>query len=151
MCAFEDVLVNRGSASASEILAGAWKDHNRAILVGEKTFGKGSVQEMFKISNRDGRISMLKLTAAYYYLPNGEKIDGRGIEPHKVVELTNEERIEMNKSRLAVYSTSHKPSTTQAATTTAPVPKQVEMVIDRQLQTALEVLREQAATQPGKD
>ncbi|MHC4444681.1 MAG: S41 family peptidase [Planctomycetota bacterium] len=145
------VLVNRGSASASEILAGALKDHNRAILVGEKTFGKGSVQEVFKISNRDGSISMLKLTAAYYYLPNGKKIDGRGVEPHKVVELTNEELMELNKSRLAVYSTSQKPSTTQAATTTAPVGKQVEIVIDRQLQTALDVLREEVSTQPSKD
>lgn len=71
------VLINEGSASASEILAGALKDHGRATLLGEKTFGKGSVQEIIRLENND----RIKLTIAKFYLPNGECIDGRGIVP----------------------------------------------------------------------
>ncbi|NKB59331.1 MAG: PDZ domain-containing protein [Alphaproteobacteria bacterium] len=70
------VLVNGGSASAAEILAGALKDHGRAILVGGRTFGKGSVQTIIPFSQRDG----LKLTTARYYTPSGKSVDG-GIEP----------------------------------------------------------------------
>ena len=72
------VLVNHGSASASEILAGALKDHHRAVIVGEQTFGKGSVQELRELEDRHGAV---KLTVAYYYLPNGERIHGKGSRP----------------------------------------------------------------------
>lgn len=71
------VLVNGGSASASEIVAGALKDHKRGVIVGTKTFGKGSVQTLYPIS--DG--SALKLTTALYYTPSGVSIQGTGIEP----------------------------------------------------------------------
>jgi len=77
------VLVNRYSASASEIVAGAVKDTNSGILIGSKTFGKGSVQEL--VSFEDG--SGFKITIARYYLPKGDCIDGTGIEPHIKVEL----------------------------------------------------------------
>ena len=77
------VLVNGGSASSSEITAGALKDDNRAVLVGTKTYGKGSVQKIYGLSN-DGAA---KLTVALYYLPNGESIDGKGIIPNMVVEV----------------------------------------------------------------
>ncbi len=70
------VLVNEGSASAAEILAGALQDQGRAILVGGRTFGKGSVQTIIPFSNNDG----LKLTTARYYTPSGNSVDG-GIEP----------------------------------------------------------------------
>lgn len=70
------VLVNDGSASAAEILAGALQDHGRAILVGGRTFGKGSVQTIIPFDNNDG----LKLTTARYYTPSGRSVDG-GIEP----------------------------------------------------------------------
>ncbi len=70
------VLVNDGSASAAEILAGALKDHGRAVLVGGRTFGKGSVQTIIPFSKNDG----LKLTTARYYTPSGKSVDG-GIEP----------------------------------------------------------------------
>ncbi len=77
------VLINKYSASASEIVAGAVKDTNSGILIGSKTFGKGSVQEL--VSFEDG--SGLKITIAKYYLPKGSSIDGIGIEPHIEVEL----------------------------------------------------------------
>ncbi len=140
------VLVNRGSASASEILAGALKDRRRAIVVGEQTFGKGSVQELRSLDNHPGGV---KLTVAYYYLPNGERIHGKGITPDRVIELTSEERTRLLESQLAVYSTGLTPTTTQAATTSAPARVSIDISVDRQLQEALKILREQLATQPG--
>jgi carboxyl-terminal processing protease len=76
------VLVNENSASAAEITAGAIKDHGRGVLVGVKTFGKGSVQEDFKLRNGD-----LHLTIAYWLTPNGHSIEKTGITPDKVVTL----------------------------------------------------------------
>lgn len=76
------ILVNEGSASASEIVAGAIKDHKRGILIGEKTFGKGSVQNLIPLPDGDG----IKLTIAKYYTPSGVCIHGKGIEPDVKVE-----------------------------------------------------------------
>ena len=75
------VLVNGGSASASEIVAGALQDHKRAIVVGEKTFGKGSVQVVLPLDKNDA----LKLTTARYYLPSGKSIQAVGVTPDIVV------------------------------------------------------------------
>ena len=80
------VLVNGESASASEVLTGALKDHELATVVGTKTFGKGIAQGIFPLP--DG--SALKLTTAYYYVPSGECIHKEGIEPDVVVELNEE-------------------------------------------------------------
>ncbi len=71
------VLVNGGSASASEIVSGALQDHRRAIIVGEKTFGKGSVQVIIPVGKDEG----LKLTVARYYLPSGRTIQNKGVTP----------------------------------------------------------------------
>ncbi len=73
------VLVNGGSASASEIVSGALQDHKRAIIIGEKTFGKGSVQAVLPI-NKD-RTENIKLTIAKYYLPSGRTIQAKGVTP----------------------------------------------------------------------
>lgn len=77
------VLVNKGSASASEILAGAIKDRKAGVLVGTTTFGKGLVQTVVNFGDGTG----LKYTIARYYTPNGTDIQGKGIEPNYVVEL----------------------------------------------------------------
>ena len=76
------ILVNGGSASASEIVAGALQDHQRAILVGTQTFGKGSVQTILPLGNN----TAIKLTTARYYTPNGRSIQAKGITPDIVVE-----------------------------------------------------------------
>ena len=80
------VLVNGGSASASEIVAGALQDHGKAVLVGSKTFGKGSVQSVIPISDDDGMA--VRLTIAYYYTPNGRLIHDKGLDPKIVVDIT---------------------------------------------------------------
>jgi len=76
------VLVNGGSASASEIVSGALQDHKRAIILGTQTFGKGSVQTILPMNNG----SAIKLTTARYFTPNGRSIQAKGIVPDILVE-----------------------------------------------------------------
>ncbi|WP_323594548.1 S41 family peptidase [Aliarcobacter butzleri] len=73
------VLVNEGSASASEIVSGSLQDHKRAVIIGEKTFGKGSVQAVLPIN--ESRTENIKLTIAKYYLPSGRTIQAEGVTP----------------------------------------------------------------------
>ena len=79
------VLINNGSASASEILAGALKDHKRAIILGENSYGKGSVQSIIPLKNGGG----MRLTISKYYLPSGESISEVGVTPDILVEAND--------------------------------------------------------------
>ena len=81
------VLINYGSASASEIVAGALKDHKRAILIGEKSYGKGSVQSIIPLKNKGA----IRLTVSRYYLPSGKSISEVGVIPDFEVEEENED------------------------------------------------------------
>ena len=76
------VLINYGSASAAEIVAGALKDHKRAVIVGENSYGKGSVQSIIPLKNKGA----IRLTISKYYLPSGKSISGKGVTPDIVVE-----------------------------------------------------------------
>ena len=70
-------MINYGSASASEIVAGALQDHKRAILIGESTYGKGSVQSIIPLDNKGA----IRLTVSKYYLPSGDSISDVGVVP----------------------------------------------------------------------
>ncbi len=80
------VLINKGSASASEIVAGALKDHKRAILIGDQSYGKGSVQSIIPLKNRGA----IRLTISKYYLPSGKSISEVGVSPDITVEEKSE-------------------------------------------------------------
>ena len=80
------VMINNGSASASEIVAGALKDHKRAIVLGENTYGKGSVQSIIPLSDGGG----IRLTVSKYYLPSGKSISEVGVIPDILIEETGE-------------------------------------------------------------
>ena len=83
--------MNKNTASASEIVAGALKDHKRAIVLGEKTYGKGSVQSIIPLSDGGG----MRLTVSKYYLPSGKSISEVGVEPDILVE-ESEKNFELN-------------------------------------------------------
>ena len=88
------VLVNEGSASASEIVSGSLQDHKRAIIIGQKTFGKGSVQAVLPIDNE--RTENIKLTIAKYYLPSGRTIQAVGVTPDVVTNAGKVTQLEDN-------------------------------------------------------
>ena len=81
------MLVNNGSASASEIVAGALQDHKRALIVGTRSFGKGSVQSILPMNNG----TAIKLTTARYFTPNGRSIQAKGIDPDIIIEDGNQD------------------------------------------------------------
>lgn len=91
------ILVNGGTASAAEIVSGALKDTQRAVIVGERTFGKGSVQSIIEMQNGEG----IRLTTARYYTPSGVTIHEKGIAPHVELEVSadDEARIRIQQSR----------------------------------------------------
>lgn len=91
------VLVNEGSASASEIVAGALQDHKRAIIIGTTTFGKGSVQTLIPLQKNRG----IKLTTALYYTPNGRSIQAKGIEPDIFIKQLEIKKADSMESKLS--------------------------------------------------
>ncbi|MBI1368620.1 MAG: PDZ domain-containing protein [Planctomycetes bacterium] len=99
------ILVNKGSASAAEIVSGCLKDHKRALIVGQRSYGKGSVQNLFRLGDDQ---AYLKLTTQYYRLPNGEIIHRRpgadkwGIEPDVNVKMTDEQVADVLEARLVL-------------------------------------------------
>ncbi len=147
------VLVNQYSASASEIVAGALKDHRRAMIVGERTFGKGSVQMLYPLGNYT---AVLKLTTSHYYLPNGKCIHREenskewGVDPNVTVEMTPEQmraaidaRQELDILRDPDQPASNKDSV--AAADNANPKKKDPLASDAQLSAALLLMRLQLA------
>ena len=122
------VIINDGSASAAEILTGALKDTHRAVIVGERSFGKGSVQSIYDLDNGGG----LRLTVARYYTPGGEVIHEHGVSPDVEVIATQEEDRSLMLQRARADLTDPQEFKTRFG---------VDRVPDRQLDAAVAVLR----------
>ncbi|MFV1998116.1 MAG: S41 family peptidase [Acidiferrobacterales bacterium] len=130
------VLINGGSASASEIVAGALQDHKRAIILGTQSFGKGSVQTILPISNG----AALKLTTARYYTPNGRSIQASGIKPDIIAEeakiTLKEKRATIKEADLAHHLTNNDKKSKGSKKSKPRTPSE-----DYQLQEALNLLK----------
>jgi carboxyl-terminal processing protease len=122
------VLVNSGTASAAEVVTGALKDTARAVVVGERTFGKGSVQTVFRLQNSEA----LRLTTALYYTPAGISIQEKGIEPQVPVTVSQEDEAKLRLQRLRRDLTDPKEFATRFG---------FEPIADAPLQTAVDVLK----------
>lgn len=122
------ILINAGSASAAEIVTGALKDTGRAVVVGERSFGKGSVQSIFKLKNGEG----LRLTTARYFTPSGVSIHEKGISPQVEVVMTPEEDSRLRLQHLRPDVADPKDFKERFGFTP---------IADRQLQAALDVLK----------
>ncbi len=162
------VLVNGGSASASEIVSGALQDFNRSIVVGEKTFGKGSVQIVMPI----GKEEALKLTVARYYLPSGRTIQAEGVTPDITVHFAKVEylddpimlkekdlkkhlqseldKIDANKTKPVKLEMSDTNSTEDNATVNKTLITEEVLGKDNQLKSAVDILKALIITNKGK-
>jgi carboxyl-terminal processing protease len=122
------VLINAGSASAAEIVTGALKDTGRAVVVGERSFGKGSVQSIFRLANGEG----MRLTTARYFTPGGATIHEKGIAPHVEVVMTPEEDTKLARQRSRSDITDPREFKERFG---------FEPIVDRQLDAAVSVLK----------
>jgi len=163
------VLVNGGSASASEIVSGALQDFNRSIVVGEKTFGKGSVQVVMPIGEKEA----LKLTVARYYLPSGRTIQAKGVTPDIIVhageipqkedplylkEVNLKKHLEEELEKIDVNSTkkpidikvdSDENNTTQSDESNKTIISEKMLYQDAQLKIGVDILKALVITQKG--
>ena len=134
------VLINGGSASASEIVAGALQDHRRAIILGTKSFGKGSVQTIIPL----GRHGAMRLTTARYFTPSGRSIQAKGIEPDIEVEQARIETVTAAPRRNEANLRGHLENgqgDVQPQPKESEAEKEEEKVVDYQLARALDLLR----------
>jgi carboxyl-terminal processing protease len=134
------VLVNQGSASASEIVAGALKDWNRAVILGTQTFGKGSVQTVIPLSDGAG----LRLTTAKYYTPKGISIQNTGITPDIVLKLeakNGEKEHPVLRERDLARHLKNEQTPTKPGVTEEMAPVEVDEKDDIQLQRAVDILK----------
>jgi len=142
------VLVNGGSASASEIVAGALQDHHRAVILGTRSFGKGSVQTIIPMQSSGA----LRLTTARYYTPAGRSIQALGIEPDILVEQASIEAVDTGKRRSEADLRNH---LTEETDDKNPVKGEVKKpdaeIKDYQLARALDLLRGLAFFEPRRE
>jgi carboxyl-terminal processing protease len=132
------VLINGGSASASEIVAGALQDHHRAILLGTKSFGKGSVQTIIPLPGHGA----MRLTTARYYTPSGRSIQAKGIDPDIVVEAAKIEKTSEKGDAKAPTATDLKRDDAgEGAEQTSVDPSIIGTPADYQLTRAVDMLR----------
>jgi len=136
-------LINEHSASAAEIVAGSLMDNKRAAVLGERSYGKGSVQELIPL---DGNSGELKLTVAYYYLPSGRLVHRRkgadtwGVEPQISVPMTEEQKqrvVEERSAQEQMRRPTTKPSTKAASATTQPIDIQLQRAVDTLVLTTI--------------
>lgn len=140
------VLINGGTASASEIVAGALQDHRRATILGTRSFGHGSVQTIIPLGSRGA----LRLTTSRYYTPSGRSIQAKGIEPTIVVKQKLPERLKSHKQRQGEASLRghlKNEDETEHFGSSAYVPK--DRAKDTQLQRAIALIREKGAQTPS--
>jgi hypothetical protein len=139
------VLVNEHSASASEIVAGSLMDNKRALVIGQRTYGKGSVQELIPLDNKGGE---LKLTVAYYYLPSGRLVHKKkdatdwGVQPQITVIMDPQQEQAAMRQRYEqeIFRKPLVKSTTRSATAPATTQAGAGGVIDQQLQRAIDTM-----------
>lgn len=154
------VLVNRQSASASEIVAAALQDHQRAVIVGERTFGKGSVQKVFNLPGPPR--ASLKITTETYWRPSGKNIhrdlrkskdnDDWGVKPDIDVPLTDDERLRWVQHLRAREQVTGKPGVTPPQAKPRPSPPEEKPFVDRVLNQAIEAVKKKLPTAgpPGR-
>jgi len=129
------VLVNGASASASEIVCGAIKDHRRGVIIGSKTYGKGSVQTVHPVGEKD---TAIRLTTAKYYTPSGECIHGTGIFPNIELKISIEDEIKLIQKRSRKYSSVEIETLTESE---KKLHKDLKKYRDAQLDRAVDVLK----------